>query len=397
MVVAEKPQEKKGEVIKSKGWLGEVEGLRGLASLWVFALHAAVACGATLPIISSGGRGVDLFILISGFIMVHQFQQRETLEPWNKPATIWRFWIRRFFRIAPLYYPMLFLSLTFGRFWGNARDIIQSQYPIAATELARYGDRSIENYLAHLTFTFGMMPHFAFRTPLPDWSLGLEFQFYAVFPLVMLLVLKFGYHRTILVVSTLSLLITLLLSLYFRSFAIESFLPLRMYLFGMGMLIAARMHSETEYILPWLVVLPVAAHFAIPGINFRLAGAQIFLACLFYVVTVYRGSGGQRFFGPVRGFLNHKVIQKLGTLSYSIYLLHSLVLLPVCALLLKQHWFLALPALIRFLVSIIVNGSIVLPLSMLLYKFLEKPGVRWGKWFSGKMLPEHSGTVIVSQ
>ncbi len=31
-----------------------------------------------------------------------------------------------------------------------------------------------------------------FRTPLPDWSIGLEMQFYAIFPVLMLVVRRFG-------------------------------------------------------------------------------------------------------------------------------------------------------------------------------------------------------------
>ncbi|CAH2786711.1 MAG: Acyltransferase 3 [uncultured Caballeronia sp.] len=46
----------------------------------------------------------------------------------------------------------------------------------------------MSNVVTHLTYTFGMFPRYAFNTPLPDWSIGLEMQFYAVFPLLMLLI-----------------------------------------------------------------------------------------------------------------------------------------------------------------------------------------------------------------
>jgi hypothetical protein len=74
-------------MIKANAWLGEVEGLWGVAALWVFALHVGILCGANLPLVSLGAFGVYLFILISEFIMVHQFLQRETVELWTEAST----------------------------------------------------------------------------------------------------------------------------------------------------------------------------------------------------------------------------------------------------------------------------------------------------------------------
>jgi peptidoglycan/LPS O-acetylase OafA/YrhL len=372
-------------MIKGKGWLGEVEGLRGLASLWVFAFHVGIACGTAFPIISSGGRGVDLFILISGFIMVHQFLQREDVEPWNDTATFWRFWIRRFFRIAPLYYPLLILSLLFHRVSDGARDAIVLHFP--SPMMARHSSPSTFNFLSHLTFIFGALPHFASATPLPDWSIGLEVQFYFVFPFLMLFILKFGHRKTIFAVSAVPMTAALLVPIYFGSFTMPAFLPLRMYLFGMGMLIAAKMHSATGRIWPLLIVLPIAAHFTIPGVNVKLAVAQIFLALFLYLVTTNNGPNCERFVVPIRRFLSGEILQKLGLLSYSLYLMHLLVVIPLSALLLKHSRFSMLSAITRFLISFSVDCCVVLPLAMLLYTFLEKPGVRFGKRLVDRLLP----------
>jgi peptidoglycan/LPS O-acetylase OafA/YrhL len=366
-------------MIKGNAWLGEVEGLRGVAALWVFALHVGILCGTRLPLISSGAYGVDLFILISGFIMVHQFLQRETAEPWTDSTTIYRFWTRRFFRIAPLYYPLLLLAFGLSGVCGAARTAIGSKFPHTLTDMTRYSDRSVANLLSHLSFTFGALPHYAFRTVLPDWSIGLEMQFYAVFPLLMILVVKFGYRVTVCLIAVLSMMGALIFPLYYHSFEMPSFLPLRLYLFGMGMLIAARLHASTGRILLLLLSLPIVAHFILPGISLRIAGGEIGLAIFFYFLSGDHHPAIRTVFNPIRRLLSYKLVQQLGLLSYSLYLVHLLVVIPMSAFLLNQHWFLTLKPFLRFSVSFFVNLLIVVPLALLLYTFVEKPGVRVGK------------------
>ena len=364
---------------KNKAWLGEVEGLRGLAALWVFALHVGILCGTRLPIVSNGAFGVDLFILISGFIMVHQFLQREDVEPWTAPTTIYRFWIRRFFRIAPLYYPLLVLGLGLSRVCGAARASIGAKFPHTLTDMARYSDQSITNLVSHLTFVFGFLPHFAFRTALPEWSIGLEMQFYAVFPLLMIVVLKFGYRVAVGLTAALSMIGAFALPFYYHSFEMPSFLPLRLYLFGMGMLIAARLHSTTGRILLLLIALPIAAHFTLPRVSLSIAFGEIALAIFFYFLAGNHHRVIRIVFDPVRRLLSHRLMQQLGLLSYSLYLVHLLIVIPMSAFLLNQHWFLTLRPLLRFSVSFLINALVVLPLAMLLYTFVEKSGIRVGK------------------
>ena len=139
----------------SRSWLPELEGLRGLAALWVFTLHASNLTGADLPGFKAGGLGVDLFILLSGFLMVHQHEQR--------PIPIHQFYLRRFFRIAPLYYILLAVSLAAGDFLQSARATIP--YPEALTDAARYTDHSAANVLTHVSFAFGLLPQSAVARP----------------------------------------------------------------------------------------------------------------------------------------------------------------------------------------------------------------------------------------
>jgi peptidoglycan/LPS O-acetylase OafA/YrhL len=92
------------------------DGIRGYASLWVMLGHFSTRTGFVIPILDSPGIAVDLFMIVSGFLMTQHFFIRRELEPWQSPRTWLIFYIRRFFRIAPLYYSLLipsFLALSF--------------------------------------------------------------------------------------------------------------------------------------------------------------------------------------------------------------------------------------------------------------------------------------------
>src|SRR3546814_20344592 len=63
---------------------------------------------------SSDLLGADLFILLSGFLMMFQYRLRAGREDWNAPGTWTAFWTRRFFRLAPLFYVTLAAALLAG-------------------------------------------------------------------------------------------------------------------------------------------------------------------------------------------------------------------------------------------------------------------------------------------
>lgn len=91
-----------------------LDGLRGIAALWVLVGHGMLLTGFYVPIFVAADLGVDLFILLSGFLMVFQYQLRQEWENWDLPRTWAAFWTRRFFRLSPLYFPLLVVSLAIG-------------------------------------------------------------------------------------------------------------------------------------------------------------------------------------------------------------------------------------------------------------------------------------------
>jgi hypothetical protein len=78
---------------------------RGVAALWVLSYHCVIWSGAAasnpLP---DAKLAVDVFMVLSGFLMAHTVTLHETAEPMERAANWVRFYARRFFRLAPVYY-----------------------------------------------------------------------------------------------------------------------------------------------------------------------------------------------------------------------------------------------------------------------------------------------------
>jgi len=359
-------------------WLKELEGLRGLASIWVFAMHVSILCGASIPVISQGALGVDLFILLSGFLMVHNYEQRRQTQPWSDTKTIFRFWLRRFFRIAPLYYFLLIVSFGLGSILFSARQTIASYFPFSESDPARYTDHSLANLLTHISFAFGFLPHFSFHTALPDWSIGLEMQFYLVFPLLMLVVLRFGYIAMVCSTVILNLIAHTFATHFFSSFPMPSFLPLKIHMFLLGMVIAAAYHQKLRAPVVFAALLPLYA------LRVKSQSSPGWIACdiclaiglLLVVMDYSRLRSGVQY---VRRLLNLRICQLLGDISYSLYLVHLLIVIPVSAALLRIPGIATMPGALRFMLFLAVNAAIILPTSFLLYHVIEKPGITAGK------------------
>lgn len=149
--------------------LGYVNALRGLAILMVIACHAAVMAphgldhlpAAFSAVVGSGARGVQLFFVASGFTMFYSLSRRKPLEP---RATL-TFFLRRFFRIAPLYW----LGLVGYSCWFYYMD--GRTFTLA-------------NTLAEVFFLHGISPYWINALQPGGWSVTAEMCFYLLVPLL---------------------------------------------------------------------------------------------------------------------------------------------------------------------------------------------------------------------
>ena len=156
----------RGALAYAPGHHAPLDGLRALAVLMVVGYHWLPGL---LPqgLMNLGWSGVDLFFVLSGFLITGQL-----LDERGVPGWYGRFIARRALRILPLYYTALLLFVAWAHYSGDPD-----------THATLVGMPWFWTYTPNLWFSFAGMPgddgflnHF--------WSLGVEEQFYLLWPLV---------------------------------------------------------------------------------------------------------------------------------------------------------------------------------------------------------------------
>lgn len=154
-----------------------LDGLRALACLAVFGVHfqqAVLLKGNIGPfdlarLLENGNTGVALFFVLSGFLLSIPFWRG--LER-DEPAPRWRtFWLKRAARILPAYFLCLTLLVVHNQLWEET------------------GEAS--NILLHYLLLFNYSPQHIFSINPPFWTLAVEVQFYALLPLIFLVIAAF--------------------------------------------------------------------------------------------------------------------------------------------------------------------------------------------------------------
>ena len=144
--------------------------LRAFAALWVVVYHVIEYSGWTSfpsegPLVTFriGWLGVDLFFVISGFVIAYSALCLYRTSPLLFAREYWR---RRLSRILPLYLVTLFAWV-----------LLAGTFRLPPGELAR-------QLLTHLTFTHSFWPDTHGAIDGPNWSLAIEMQFYLAIALL---------------------------------------------------------------------------------------------------------------------------------------------------------------------------------------------------------------------
>ncbi len=198
----------------------ELDGLRAIAILFVLFDHFEIGR------LDGGFAGVDIFFVLSGFLITAQCAQFGAELRWPQ---IRDFYVRRFWRIAPAYYAVILLTIVIGAQVMLADDMRGAGRSALASAL----------FAANVYFNqnMGYFAASAIYSPLLHlWSLGVEAQFYLVWPLALRLALRRPTRSRLLIVAAIGLVsfaVSTLLSIHDGKTAFFS-LPSRLWEFCIG-------------------------------------------------------------------------------------------------------------------------------------------------------------------
>jgi peptidoglycan/LPS O-acetylase OafA/YrhL len=157
-----------------------IDAIRGVAILMVILVHTAQKVSGldsfTKFFTGYGALGVQLFFVASAYTLCISAETRK-----NESQPLVKYAIRRFFRIAPLYYlgiiGFFFLALTTAYF-SNGRISIPEHYTLL-------------NIISNVLFVHGFYPPANNNIVPGGWSIGTEMAFYVVFPMLFALASKY--------------------------------------------------------------------------------------------------------------------------------------------------------------------------------------------------------------
>lgn len=347
----------------------EIDGLRAIAIIPVIWSHSG------LPLITGGFLGVDVFFVISGFlitsILLKDFE--------SKSFSLLTFYERRARRILPALFAVIAVtSLILPFITTNPKFIGDFGASVLSTVL----------FFSNVYFwqTMGYFGSASELSPmLHTWSLAVEEQFYIFFPLLLMLVYRWGRIALItalLLIAVISLLISewgatnsptgnfyllpsrawelmagaLATLLFYNQYVIKLRLHYASYLAGTGILLI---------FISYFLFTPASLH-----------PSSITLIPVLGTVLVLMFSSQDNIVGKV---LSLKKLTMIGLISYSLYLWHQ----PILALM-KYSYSVHLTPL-QITIAILLSFA----LSYLSWKFVENP-FRNKKRFKNEKIIQYS-------
>ena len=288
------------------------------------AYHFSPGIVKVLSLASIGQKGVDLFFVLSGFLITGILLRTKGSAHYFK-----NFYIRRSLRIFPLYFGVVLVCLVAGVIWALP------QYQWANTWWYLL-------YLQNVAKTFWPS---SIAGPGHFWSLAVEEHYYLFWPLVVLLS-----SRRALVVLSLSLIAgAILIRAAFLAMGLDvfSFTLCRMDTLAVGSILAVVFSSASHWqtVVRWTrrLVLPVAG--AAFGSFFVLSGTghpalqavkYSFFALLCAFVLVLTLTPGRA--NPLPSLCTNPLLRNMGKTSYAMYVFHPFVYGQVVGRLFQAPW-----------------------------------------------------------
>jgi peptidoglycan/LPS O-acetylase OafA/YrhL len=319
---------------------------------------------------SIGYVGVSFFFVLSGFILVYTYAGR--------PVILKEFWRARFARIYPAYAFSLLVTAPFFFFAVLTMNIPFFVWPKAHLKLAS---------ALVLSLLQAWVPPAALTWNSVAWSLSVEAFFYVLFPFLLLLLIRRSQPQLFLIagaswLASLALSVSYVIrnpdhltlvnadvlgSFWLNALKFNPLARLPEFLLGMACgFLFLRSRKETKFALPLVLTgiagLAVVTYFSavIPYPILHTALLAPAFAAIVYGLALRPNWGG---------ILEHRLLVLCGDASYSLYLLHSMIV---------GIYFHNTTGQLRnqSLMGVLVFVLLAVTISALVYRFIEEPARR---------------------
>ena len=280
-------------------YIKEIQSLRGLSVIFVFLFHI------NQDIFSFGYVGVDIFFVISGFVITKIIYENVKKENFN----IKIFYISRFLRLFPALLLMILSSIIFivltYNLHGNG-DLLINTGIFSLLGLSNYYLVFIENDYFN-SFDENIFEHM--------WSLSIEVQFYFIYPIIFFIFQRFlKFNERIFITIIVFLIILHFLINIFNTYEFFYYTHTRIGEILIGSLTYFIQRKNRQILFIYLSSIILFVVFYITKEIFYLINSVCFVTSL-VILNIGKSSIFNR-------FLNFKFLNHIGNLSYSIYLWH---------------------------------------------------------------------------
>jgi peptidoglycan/LPS O-acetylase OafA/YrhL len=383
-----------------------LNGLRILLALWVAVGHFYYYIGADkvfpLPILGKvlhhNSSAVSGFMIITGFLMTFHYTLRERKELPEKRETFIKFWLRRFFRLYPIYFIAIivaFFLLPVTRDFAHANvTFFTGETPHFKWTYDPALSPTFKDLFLHLTFLHGFFPVINASILGPAWSLSPEVQFYVIFPLLYLLFF-YSKRSNFLKLPFIVLIAGAFYILSYKLFGDASLVrKARIVDLGLPTLVTYQLIYFVTGMIMAKVLINRAGYFHLFFCSFICICLKVDIFTIGILATILIFMFSEELKDNMPGwayriliFFKQLLGGKAGTmganLSYSLYLIHSFTLQIILFYATKLPAGKPVIVLIAFVAFLVIN----LLLSYVLYRWVEEPFIAIGKRIVDKKYP----------
>jgi peptidoglycan/LPS O-acetylase OafA/YrhL len=346
-------------------------GIRGLAAIWVFWHHLipisayiGVQLGGPLlqPFFDEGFRGVDLFFVLSGFILMYVHASDFRAVEWQ---SVRRFFLLRVFRIYPVHLAVLAGIFVLVHLLPAFVHAERDYFPEAFSNSGLWRTSLLVQNWGHFSTAIWNAP---------AWTLSAEVLGYLTFPLFAFLIVRIRRREVALALSC-ALLAGLSLLLLASGRAFENqwggYGLIRMALqliAGIALCQYFRLSSDNKFAAATAAIAGIAILlfcFFLPALG---AVTPLLFACLILGLAYQKGSTFK--------LLSSRPVVFMGEISYSFYLCHW-IMIHLTLWLLKSH----LISMEWGHVALWIEWLPCVLMSYVLYRTVELPGRKRGRAF----------------